>query len=588
MESRISLIVRKLKRGLVIAPAIVCWFTLSASATAQDHQFRELPPVQGSTTLQPVAPRPTPQPRAVVNAGGTVAADGQVEQVNFWAMAAVRPAASYRLTKRTCEEFERALVQSWLLNPNAQLTDENSRVLVQIPVASGSAMMTIDRKSATIHLHGDPATAKSCLALVEAIDQCDSKKSCLHVIGQTPNVGTDLMAAIAESEGAVLVSGPLKSMFVSTVAGRQEGQLPGTPAAATQNPAPQNNKQDQIPKNTQIITQTTDEQGQPLKGPVKIQVIPELNAIIISGSPEDVEKVKRKIQEIQQEAKVTGPKFRRIPVVGANVQTLSDTIQDVYDDNYADNLGPASVRPVQDPKGLLVIGREEAINTIESLAKEYDRSEPATPAEPGFKVFRLRFMSAADAKTRVDLYFSQFPNSGLTEPGAAIPVITIADFRSNALVVKGSNANFEQVELLLKELDVDESPAVNMVQVIALKNSLAENLARPLQDAINGQQTGAGQGFAGPNQQGFNQNQPQNQFGGQNATGSTLRSPSLKLMTIDREGNKVNSGIMFDVRITANAGNNSLIVSAPESAMPLITTLIEQIDTIPTVETQIK
>jgi general secretion pathway protein D len=588
MESRTSIIVRKLKRGLVIAPAIVCWSALSSMATAQDHQFRELPPPKNSQTLQPVAPRPIPQPPAVVNAGGTVAADGKIEQVNFWAMAAVRPAASYRLTKSTCEEFERALVQSWLVNPNAQLTEENSKVLVQIPVASGSAMMTIDRKNSIVHLHGEPTTAKSCSALVEAIDKCSTENSCLQVVAPTPNVGTDLMAAIAESEGAVVINGPLSSMFVSTPAGVQETKLPETPATGGQNPQQQNTKQDQIQPNTKVITQTTDDQGQTLSGPVKIQVIPELNAIIITGPPEDVEKVKRKIQEIQQEAKLTGPKFRRIPVGGANVQTLSDTIQDVYDDNYADNLGPASVRPVQDPKGLLVIGREEAINTIENLVKEYDRSEPATPAEPGFKTFRLRFMSAADAKNRVDQYFSQFPNSGLTEPGPAIPVITIADFRSNALVVKGSNSNFEQVELLLKELDVDESPAINMVQVFPLKNSLAENLARPLQDAINGQQQGAGQGFAGLNQQGFNQNQAQNQFGGQNATGSTLRSPSLQLMTVDREGNKVNSGIMFDVRITANSGNNSLIVSAPQSAMPLITTLIEQIDTIPTVETQIK
>ncbi len=586
MESRTSLVVRKLRRGLVIAPTIVCWSLLSASATAQVPQFRELPPAQSSIGLQPVTPRPMPP--TVVNAGGTVATDGQVEQVNFWAMASVRPAASYRLMKLNCDEFERALVQSWLVNPNAQLTEENSKVLVQIPVANGSAMMTIDRKNALVHLHGDAATAKTCMAIVEAIDQCQAEKSCLQVVAPTAKVGTELMAAIAESEGAVVVSGPLRSMLASTAAGPQEAQLPGTPNAPVQNPPQQNTKQDQIQPNTKVVTQTTDDQGQTLSGPVKIQVIPELNAIIITGPPDDVEKVKRKIQEIQQEAKITGPKFRRIPVVGANVQTLSDTIQDVYDDNYADNLGPASVRPVQDPRGLLVIGREEAINTIDNLVKEYDRSEPVTPSEPGFKTYRLRFMSAADAKTRVDQYFSQFPNSGLTEPGPAIPVITIADFRSNSLIVKGSSANFGQVEMLLKELDVDESPAINMVQVFPLKNSLADQLARPLQDAINGQQQGAGQGFAGLNQQGFNQAQTQNAFGGQNASGSTLRSPALKLMTIDREGNKVNSGITFDVRITSNAGNNSLIVSAPESAMALIKTLIEQIDTIPTVETQIK
>ena len=103
MESRTSTLVQKLKKlGLVTVPAVVCWSALSLVVTAQDHHFRELPPTQSSTALQPkpVAPRPIPQNSGVVNAGGTVATDGQVEQVNFWAMAAVRPAASYRLSSR--------------------------------------------------------------------------------------------------------------------------------------------------------------------------------------------------------------------------------------------------------------------------------------------------------------------------------------------------------------------------------------------------------------------------------------------------------------------------------------------------------
>lgn len=53
----------------------------------------------------------------------------------------------------------------------------------------------------------------------------------------------------------------------------------------------------------------------------------------------------------------------------------------------------------------------------------------------------------------------------------------------------------------------------------------------------------------------------------------------LRLMTVDAEGQRqISSGILSDVRITANPRSNSLIVSAPAENMELIATLIRQLD----------
>ncbi|MFM7741519.1 MAG: secretin N-terminal domain-containing protein, partial [Planctomycetota bacterium] len=59
-------------------------------------------------------------------------------------------------------------------------------------------------------------------------------------------------------------------------------------------------------------------------------------------------------------------------------------------------------------------------------------------------------------------------------------------------------------------------------------------------------------------------------------------------MTLDRAGNQIKSGILFDVRFNADNSSNSLVITAPTTSMPLIETLIDQLDQIPNAETQIK
>ncbi len=63
----------------------------------------------------------------------------------------------------------------------------------------------------------------------------------------------------------------------------------------------------------------------------------------------------------------------------------------------------------------------------------------------------------------------------------------------------------------------------------------------------------------------------------------------LELYTFDAEGRRtVRSGILTDVRITADASGNTLLVSAPPESMGLIAALIAELDQIPTSTAQIK
>jgi type II secretion system protein D len=63
----------------------------------------------------------------------------------------------------------------------------------------------------------------------------------------------------------------------------------------------------------------------------------------------------------------------------------------------------------------------------------------------------------------------------------------------------------------------------------------------------------------------------------------------LRLLTLDAQGErKLKSGILTDVKVTADPRANALIVSAPAESMELLAALIKQLDQLPTAEAQLK
>jgi len=168
-------------------------------------------------------------------------------------------------------------------------------------------------------------------------------------------------------------------------------------------------------------------------------------------------------------------------------------------------------------------------------------------------------------------------------------VLIIPDPRSNSLIVKAGVAELRQAEELLGRIDIadDDEIATQEVRVIQLRNSIASDMALVIQAAINGNVAGATPPLGSPSQQGFGiQQQFQPQAGEDPSVGtSALR---LKLMTIDQESGVIESGILFDVKIVADATSNSLIITGPSESLPLVEMLIDKLDRLPDAETQLK
>ena len=333
-----------------------------------------------------------------------------------------------------------------------------------------------------------------------------------------------------------------------------------------------------------------------LDGTVKIRVVPELNAIFLIGPAEDVAKVKAMIENIVSTARESQPISQLYNIKNADSAKLKITIDQVYGAAYATNNGAAEIIAISSPNALMVVAQQPAHLIIGELIKKLDIESPDTDESLDFRIFKLKHMSAVDAGTRLQGYFRETSaegNQGVQElqPGNWIAafeglVSIIVDYRSNSLIVKGNQRVLKNAERIIAELDVDEGGASHEVRFFQIYNTLASDVAGILQNAINGQLEGAPQVFAPGNQQ----LQGANQAGGAlfSQSRSNMPVPMLKMTTVDRNGVTVQSGILLNVKVTADANSNQLMISGPAKSMDLIAALIRQLDRIPDAETQIK
>ena len=323
-----------------------------------------------------------------------------------------------------------------------------------------------------------------------------------------------------------------------------------------------------------------------LQNEVQIVRDPDTGQVTLIGDPADTAIVRRAFEDIaKQSAK---PSVERISLKNVASEQIAESVQEIYDASFAETQGAAIIKPLRSPNGLYVFGTPQAIESIRAIVSKVDGDAPPVLEEDGpFTTFRLQYISAADAKRRLDAYFGQSTTGGGGGDGDQIPpdpVTTVADFRSNVLIVRGAKQYLDQATRVIRSIDVDNGAATDVVRIFKLKNTVAEQIAIVLQDAINGQLPNAGQGY--------NPDQTAQQQTTQQAQGdefsSALRSAGARLKTVTPDGRTVTGGIMFDVRVTADQNSNSLVVRGPESSMELIGELIKQLDRLPNAETLIK
>ncbi len=506
----------------------------------------------------------------------------------------------------TSERFETTL-QSLGARPikDSDAADTDT-IVYEIPsTGKGIVGITVDRKTASVSVSGPKSLVMTWGRIIALLDRrSESRESTTRLVALQTARRDDVQKAMGIIRKATNMRpldeiglGPIRQRPGDLVAMFFQPKAAEKPPAAGQPKPPDANNTNAQPREAKdgntsgqsIAKQPPDadsvagEGG--LIGPVRLEYIEELDMIVVTGDPRDVERVLKIISDIDERSRSTRPSIVVHDLQHVGSAAMATLVDPIYDQVLSARQGSVSITALIKPNSLLLIGREENVQNLVALIEQLDR--PVDPATE-LRVFKLRHASAIGLQQTIREFFGDrttFRDNIRTALGTQVMVV--AEYRSNALVIQASPRDMAEVASLIRRLDVRESEAVNRIEIVKLNNSLAEELAPIVQQAISGPAEAVqsaqgglgGVGGGGAGGQGGARQQRQNQ----------ARSIMLQMLTFGADGRRrMTSGILTDVRITADARANALIVSAPDDSMDLVLALIEQLDKLPPSVAQIK
>jgi general secretion pathway protein D len=486
------------------------------------------------------------------------------------------------------------------LSPLATTTEGVTSYIVQLP-GHTPLEIHIDKEAGRAVIRGPAESARHGARLIEAIDAEPvaaahrTRVVPLHA-ASSPYV-RQALDAVATSSGDRTQRAASNRLVARLFQPRRAAQV-----AAQQADDQAETQPVQPPQGDEAMPDEEEDEHGALSGDVEIEQIPDLGAIIVRGSQRDVERVMKIIEEIERLSAETEPVIELYPLKHIASEAMSDVVKTLYDDELAPRQGRVSITPLVHPNALLLIGRAESVKSAKDLISRLD--QPGDPTSQ-FEVFRLRYATAATAATTLNSTFGTFGT------GLGVRLRVTADARTNSLIVQAGPRDLLEVRKLLKQLDVAGSAAVNELRLFRLRYASAVEVAAVLNAAVQRMpqtgQAGAPQQQQGGQPQQFGQGgqfqqqqqQPQQQPGGQQAqpgqgqgqqaAGQETKTVMLRFMTIDTEGKRqLSVGHLGDIRISADAKTNTVVISAPADSLDLIAAVIAQLDLPNAVPAQIK
>lgn len=312
-----------------------------------------------------------------------------------------------------------------------------------------------------------------------------------------------------------------------------------------------------------------------IRGPVTIQSLPDLDLMIIDGAKRDVDAVTRIIREIEKRSKGTTPNINMVTVKHVNSIALSVLLDSVYDRlaelrNRTEQNPPERIAfiPVVKPNAILVLASDIDLKSINELIAKLD--QPADP-QSEVEVFALQNAIATQVAANLDTLFTQQAQTqgqdAVNLSGLSERIRVVADTRTNSLIVQAQPNDLATVGKIIQKIDLVESGSVNKIKIFRLKNAVADELAQVLNNAIQSVLNPTSI-TTGTGQQNFAQQ-------GQNQQLREVRSVVLEFLA---GKSKTRSGIVADIRVTADLRSNAVIVTAPDASMQLMEMLIRQLD----------
>lgn len=269
---------------------------------------------------------------------------------------------------------------------------------------------------------------------------------------------------------------------------------------------------------------------------VQIEMLPELDAVILRGRDKQLADLSEIIKRLDEVSRLTRPEIEILSLQHVNSAALAELIESTQEKLVGTQQGRVTVTPLGTPNALLLIGWGESMLAMKDLIQKLD--QPST-IDSSFAVIPLQHAIASEIQVQLQTFFK-------SKDGLAPVINTVADSRSNAIVVQASPRDLQEIRRIIKEIDVPRGGLMQSARVFQLKYSLAVDVAKSLEDALT--------------------------------TTTADRNKSMQL--VDENGQPiVSSGILGTTKISVNERNNSIVVSCAPENLSLVAQFIEQLDT---------
>ncbi len=303
---------------------------------------------------------------------------------------------------------------------------------------------------------------------------------------------------------------------------------------------------------------------------LNIVPLPALDIILFEGTGAELKRLQKMITDIEELMQQSQAELFVYNLKNTDCISMNEMIADVFRYmSFLSKQGAVQLFPLRNPNAILLVGWGKAFEDMKALIETLD--QPISEPGSRWKAIRLQYVPVTYADKIVKGMFPTVPNVvPSTNPYmpnrgyAWLPRIrTFADQRTNSLLVEAGKNDMQEVERLLRDLDIFESGPQLTVKSFKMRNSLAADLAATLTQILSPGATGIG-------------------------VAADTKIPGFLIEKVDAgERRIIESGILSDVKIVPDARNNVIVVTAPQYAMPLIEEVITMLD-IPSAVAQIK
>lgn len=517
----------------------------------------------------------------------------------------------YRAFQKQCElvnEGPDGLPAIRVLERAQTPASTKGRITVAAPRRLTRFTIALDHDRNQLNIQASDSTARSVASMIRKLDVQEFSDTSVQLFASEHGAEVETMADLVRGQLTKLARARSKAPSLDSAVAFQGDELP---------PAAEADQTEEPPVTTTRRRRAQADSDQPaarqpgapgvarpgqakpggltenlgaLQGDVRVETLPDLGVMILSGNEKDVERVRAIIQEIEKLSAGTTPDVHLLILKNTNSEALAELLSQVYDRlngrrRPGAGTGPGAgaagananpnqsvtIIPVVKPNAILIIAAAADMESILKLADELD--QPVDPTAE-FKIFRLRTAVASQVLQTITTFYASEDRRGLGSR-----VLAVADVRTNSVLIHARPRDVEEVAALIKELDQSDPASVSQMKVFPLKNAVADELSVILQQTIqsvlnqpaNAAQTGQGGG-------------PVPGGGGGASDASTqalkaVKSTVLQYLSADGPGERLlRSGILSDIRITSDGRTNSLIVTAPEESLPILEELIKQLD----------